>query len=580
MKLSKVIIHNYRGIIDGEFNLYDYTLLVGEKKKKKTTVINAIRTFFDQDISFNKEHDFPKSGYRDNNSWVEISFKLTQDESELLVEQLGENALSEENILKIKRFFISQEEKIKTNELYYCDSTNGYQKFCTVRQLKDEKKLGDVIYIPAVAKIEEQTKLTGKSTLRELIANILSDVVEKSLPYQDFKNSLELFTREIKKTKSNDNHSLEDFEHDFNEALKSWEVKFGLTFPAPPIEDIVKTILKWNLTDKQSGKEHDSENFGSGFQRLFMYSLIQLKAKYTSASPSEKSTKFSPRLTLLLFEEPEAFLHPPQQEILSRQLQVLSKSEQNQVLCSTHSAHFVNRNSEDLKALVKLKREHSVVKLFQISEDVWNELVSNNIALSKVLERYPKLKKGMEEEDSTREMEVLKHFLWLNSERSSLFFAKHVLLVEGVTEVALINKLVDDGVVDISSSDAYVMDCLGKFNIHRFISLLTILSINHSVFIDDDKSEEYHQDIHDFIEECRDSSLTTCIEFVPDNIEKYLGISPANRSDKKPQHVLYEYSEGKLNQDSLKEYCKLLAKCIPGAKVDETKFKTLTPSLV
>ncbi|MCA9799953.1 MAG: hypothetical protein KC474_10420, partial [Cyanobacteria bacterium HKST-UBA04] len=202
------------------------------------------------------------------------------------------------------------------------------------------------------------------------------------------------------------------------------------------------------------------------------------------------------------------------------------------------------------------------------------------IALSKVLERYPKLKKGMEEEDSTREMEVLKHFLWLNSERSSLFFAKHVLLVEGVTEVALINKLVDDGVVDISSSDAYVMDCLGKFNIHRFISLLTILSINHSVFIDDDKSEEYHQDIHDFIEECRDSSLTTCIEFVPDNIEKYLGISPANRSDKKPQHVLYEYSEGKLNQDSLKEYCKLLAKCIPGAKVDETKFKTLTPSLV
>ena len=42
-------------------------------------------------------------------------------------------------------------------------------------------------------------------------------------------------------------------------------------------------------------------------------------------------------------------------------------------------------------------------------------------------------------------MEAVKHFLWLNPDRSSIFFANHVLLVEGPTEVALINKLSEMG---------------------------------------------------------------------------------------------------------------------------------------
>jgi predicted ATP-dependent endonuclease of OLD family len=62
-----ITIHNFRSILDGQFNLDNYTLLVGENNSGKTTIVTAIRIFYeDGGIKFNESRDFPKIETNDN----------------------------------------------------------------------------------------------------------------------------------------------------------------------------------------------------------------------------------------------------------------------------------------------------------------------------------------------------------------------------------------------------------------------------------------------------------------------------------------------------------------------------------
>jgi len=62
------------------------------------------------------------------------------------------------------------------------------------------------------------------------------------------------------------------------------------------------------------------------FIHSLIYTLIRLSAKFTDDRPSSKKKDFAPEFTLLLFEEPEAFLHPSQQDRLNASLRLLAKT--------------------------------------------------------------------------------------------------------------------------------------------------------------------------------------------------------------------------------------------------------------
>ena len=75
MKIIEVIIHNVRCIIDGKINVDDYSLIIGENNSGKTTLINAIRLFYEHNgYKFKESRDFPKLSTKDQESWVEIAY--------------------------------------------------------------------------------------------------------------------------------------------------------------------------------------------------------------------------------------------------------------------------------------------------------------------------------------------------------------------------------------------------------------------------------------------------------------------------------------------------------------------------
>lgn len=570
MKLIQLKTHNFRGIIDQTINFQDYALIVGANNAGKSSTINAIRAFYEKDgFKFKRENDFPLKGTSDEESWVDLLFTLTDSEHESLASEYQ----TSEKQLKVRKYFQTE------TKLHDGKSANGWILGYKTDDSLDNKpfygaknvqsgKFGDMIFIPAVSKVDEHTKLSGPSALRDLITNIMSDVVEESEAYKGLTKSVQDFADSIKTMNTEDMRSLASFETDLNELIASWQTNFSLKFNTPSTAEIIKSMLGWDIRDNNHNKGQEIEYFGSGFQRHFIYSLIKLGAKYVSKKPSKKTKDFVPSLNLILFEEPEAFLHPPQQEELARNLISVGKSEDWQIICSTHSSHFVSRNIDRIPAIIRLERNNGIVNAFQIDEAEWQQIVDANQAISVIAKQYPKLNKKMSSDDLTPEMESVKYSLWLNPERASMFFANFVVVVEGPSETAFINKLIDDSKIK-APTGTFILDGLGKYNIHRFMNLLSALGIQHSVIHDDDNDRDEHLELNQLISKSKAKETTLEIKKITENLEGFLNIPHPVASHRKPQHILYCYSSNKIPEGKINDFCSLVEGCFPEPKNED-----------
>jgi len=565
MKLLNIKLHNFRGVLEQEVHFRSYSLLVGPNNAGKSTFIDGIRAFYEKDgFKFKPDKDFPFLKATDEESWAELEFELADDEYSSLKEEYQVPGKT----LRVRKFFQTKQKGADGKNAagfiyaYKNDGTLSNDPFYGAKNVQSGK-FGDLIYIPAVSKVDEHTKLSGPSALRDLLTDVMSDVVEGGQAYGGFSKSVDTFASTILKEKTKDERSLEGFQKSFNKLLEPWQTKFALRFDPPSAADIIKQMVNWDLLDEFHGKAQGVDYYGSGFQRHFIYSLIQLGAQYIGKKVAKKAKDFVPSLTLILFEEPEAFLHPPQQEILARNLMEMAEKDSWQVVCTTHSSHFVSRNADSIPAIVRVMRIGGNVGAFQISDADWSAIVTANKAIEAIVDKYPRMQKKLHADDVRPEMEAVKHFLWLNSDRSGIFFANHALLVEGPTEVALINKLIDDGKIKGADCGLQVLDCLGKYNIHRFMNLLGHLGVPHSVIHDDDNHKDEHGDLNQLIQSSKHAKLTLSVHAIPKDVETFLDIPSAGSDHRKPQHVLFLYSEGKIDAGKLAEFCAVVEGALP-----------------
>lgn len=560
MKIETIHIHNFRGIINQTLRLGNYSLLVGANNSGKTTVIDCIRAFYEKDkFSYNQERDFPKKGNEDTESFIEIVFTLTDEEYDSLAEnyKVGNNKLT-----VIKSFEsaerLSDGKSVKgvirgltKAGVYSSESFYGAQNV-------QNGKFGDIIYIPASNEVTDFIKLSGPSALRDLISKILANVIEESVSYADLISSILNFSSQIKASESKHKQSLNDFEQDLNKMLSPWGTSFQLRIETPPIADIIKSMTKYIFLDNDLGCEQNIENYGSGFQRHFIYSLINSGHKYLSTTNSSEKKEFSPKISILLFEEPEAFLHPPQQMKLAKELRALANQEDWQVICSTHSPVFVSKAVEDLPSIIHLEKINTTINVHQVNKDTWDKICeSNNVILDDFFEAEESTTKQYVEQASD-EMNWIRYFLCLNPDRASAFFSDLVVLVEGISEVALLNKLIDDLGIRTENS-VYVFDCLGKHNTHRFMNLFGAMGIYHSVLFDlDGNKNEKHKKINNLIMGSK-NSFTTKIKPLTIDLEAFLGVEKPKDNREKPQHLLYYYLTQKLDQKKLDEFTQIVS---------------------
>ena len=577
MKLKSVKIHNFRSIIEAEFLLDNFSLLVGENNSGKTNIITALRIFYEDGIKFDENIDFPKLGTNDNESWIELNFLTTQNEQSTL----PENYKSSDNILRVCKYLKSEKaERVKKNNsniFAYESGSLSDNQFFGAKNIS-ESKLGSLIYIPELSKSEDNLKLTGPSPLRNMINFVVSKVIAKSKPYTDLQQAFSEFNKNFPTDSSQEGFSIKEITNEINKLIEGWGITFGLEINPISQENITKELISHYIEDKQLGNQRIPINcYGQGLQRQLIYTLIRINAKYVEKHEIEKKV-FSPDFLLILFEEPEAFLHPTQQEIINIDLHKISKDPTQQVVCTTHSPIFVSKNIEDLSSIIKVNRKNGITTIFQINNNEITELLDENNSMFKMFtknledasipqEMKDKITKFGLGDPSTSseeklEEESLKYFLWLDNERSCSFFAKHVFICEGASEKILFDYLVNTIWDNIKSNHIYFLDALGKFNLHRYMNLYNKLGISHSVIYDKDKDRDIQEIINNFIEVNKNPYTKGIFSFEND-IESFLGIEKPSRRDLKPLNIIMNYQNNKIEESKVDELKGIIESLLP-----------------
>jgi len=519
--------------------------------------MDAIQVFYEKGKKYEESRDFPKIQTDDDESWMEIEFELTDEERDNLKEDYHRPG----NRLRVKKFFKTKEKgadgKLKLGIYGYVGEKLADELFYGAKNVQ-QGKLGEIIFIPAASRLDDHTKLSGPSALRELVNEILKKLVKSSSAFSSLTKNFESFAQDFKSEETEDEKSIVGLEKDINEGIKDWDAEFSLMINPVNEADIVKNLISIKITDTSFGEKFDTDAFGQGFQRHLIFTLIRTAAKYQPMATSSSKKEFLPNFTMLLFEEPEAYLHPTQQDVMCRSLRTIGRNDGQQVFVSSHSSNFVSQNTNDLPSVIRIGRTDGQSEFGQIKEGYLGPLFSENQKINEIV-------KGTKDEahadDLKEDMEAIKYFLWLNPERCGMFFADHVLLVEGPTERIFINYLFDNGDLEMPKGGVFVLDCMGKFNIHRFMNLLGPLKIPHSVMFDDDGNKPPHEKIKDLIEKSR-NAYTRGIELVPQDIEAFLGIAPAAKKHRKPQHLMLQTKEDKIDKNKIDAFMDIIRQLI------------------
>ena len=472
MKIRKVIITNWRSIIKESIDYQDLMIFIGQNNHGKSNILSALLFFFGHipadDLDFNGNS---------NELWVEVQFTnlseqdgttfkkyLTSDNSIRVrktakketgaiyngyIEQPNVDWLKEENItnfttrdsvssLPLNELLPSAgrltKDIIHEAQLRYIETHKAEIEFTYTLEstpfmgAKNVAKgiFGELFYIPSVINASDELNAKGNTLFSQLYSRVINKMSESNDAFIAAKQRIIDLTKVLNKTTDdgevNENRpaELSILERNLDTELESWSTKIDIQITPPNVDDIFRLGAKVWIDD---GIKTDIDRKGHGLQRALIFALLKSWAKILkeeresitaqtgeTGSSSASSTRRASQTSYFIFEEPELFLHPQAQKEFFASLVELTSSDYQVMLC-THSSSFLDLEYHKSICIVKKDSIEIGTKVLQCQDDIF---------------------------EGENEIKRFNMIYWINPERSELFFAKKVILVEGPTEKTVI----------------------------------------------------------------------------------------------------------------------------------------------
>ncbi len=464
MKLVKFAVNNFRCISGGtDSNYIDFEeanaiFIFGQNNVGKSTFLRAYEVFYEDKIT---PDDYNHSA--ENDIEVEAWFRIDESQDKPIIDEgtsnkfdnLKENYLSD-GLLKIKKSWqyadkgkspSSQTYNIKT-ETWDVKAYGGIGahsvfkplmlKPLFIQAMPSEKQVEDIV--------NEILKEAATKKLSDQESQELKDAEEKISNLQDKVYSKTAISEY--RTKVNEKFSalFSDYEVDIDDGtskVKYTHDKLGKDFK-----------ITFNKTD--TNKASTYMQMGHGAVRMAIFLLMLMRDELRETGVAEKNY-------LVLFEEPELFLHPTLTKKLRDLIYEVSDDDMPfQVLSASHSPQMIDI-SKDHTSLVRMTREEDAsTSLFQVNkEDLKNPEQQTDEAVKNKI------------------YEILRFDPFI----CESFYADEVVLVEGDTEAIIWRGFQQEFK---SKKDVFVVNCHSCTNIPFYQKIFSKFNIPYSVICDTD----------------------------------------------------------------------------------------------
>lgn len=500
MYISKLSINNFRNFHRAEFNFNKgVNTLLGENASGKSNAFHALRLLLDDSLSRNAtkliESDFCRKLSNWKGHWIIISIELNELSSHESIRTIKHltGKMSDENEGKLSLYFrpsykfrrdlfINNGDPKAITEILSKITIDDYETILTGRASVDfldeqvyTSLVGDFagcsfpnpdderfnLYGTKVFPIYDEVSFTFIKALRDVVSDLrnhrvspllalLKDLGEKLTPHDSDEivdkvtglNTLISGLDEVTKVSKGVQNTL-------NKTIGyTFSPLVGIESSLP--EDIDELVQKLSLVvgdNYNGGYKGDISELSLGGANL-IYMALKLY-EYEVKQGSDKAAQ------ILLIEEPEAHIHTHIQKTLFEKY----SGDKTQVFLTTHSAHI-----------------SSVSKISNMN------ILSLQSGIADVFQPY----KGLEPDECSRIER------YLNATRSTLLFAKGVILVEGDAELILIPAMVkkvfglslDELGLSLISMDSAFFDHISKlFHDSRIRKRCAIITDLDSAFV-------------------------------------------------------------------------------------------------
>lgn len=473
MKIISFGVNNFRGIAGGinnntiEFNNSNTIFLLGQNNVGKSSFLKAYEFFYKNSSAVVEDI------YRMNpENIIEFELVLQLDEFDFRKDSISNKKeglkkwLNAKNHLKIRRVL-----KPKPGAKISFEKTENYTWDYEKNdwEAKNYGGIGlDTVFQAALPKPILIKAMPTEAEGEAIINEILSQKAKAKL---EDKERQELKEAQAKiqelQNKLYNPVSVQTYKDEVNKY-------FQLLFPHTKIELTEKDKAKW--TENSIGKsfaihfEHNSQGekdvtiptnhdrIGHGAVRSAIFSLLLMKDVAEEFERVDNRKDY-----IVLFEEPELFLHPKLMKQLRTLIYTVSETDTPyQVLCASHSPQMIDITKEK-SSLVRMIKHNDGTRLFQINDEFLKD--------SKEIRTKEELKQEMNE------------VLRFNPFICESFYADEVVLIEGPTEEIILRGYFNEVPTD---KDIFVVNCGTVNNIPFFQKIFSRFNIKYHVICDSD----------------------------------------------------------------------------------------------
>ncbi len=393
--------------------------------------------------------------------------------------------------------------------------------------------------IPAVRDAGEDGKPGARTSFGLLIKSIILPAVKGSTEYQTMMEAVRTLEKKLRGEDTEQLPGVRALEEQITERLSGLiEARATLGMDPPDAEKFIGANTTLELND---GTKTRIALQGNGLQRALVFALLEVLASQRATAEDANGGSAHSRSTILLFEEPELFIHPHLMRKLKEILQKIGQRPDWQVVVSTHSPFLVDVGEDPCSLVIHRRLEpQQPPTVTQLMTDPFQ---------------------GKDAEDERSRLRALLDF---HPTVCEAFFAKRVVLVEGDSEVAVLARQPDLyrlANIDLNiQRDVTVVSCDGKWTIIPIARLLMKFGVPVRVIHDLDRKRRSESELptEGADEYCANSRIAEmvgadAVHKVDDTLEDALWDGQQRRSLKDKPYKAWkrvkELCEGRQNID-------------------------------